>query len=168
VERRTQDTAGLARLVRDHQRAVFAVAYAKLRNSHDAEDIVQDVFVEAHRNAHKLMNSEKASSWLYKATIYRCADHVRKASRRGKREATFIEFALANPSPDQHAEKEKYAAVVEAIGMLPEDIRVVVMLKHFAQLSYGDISKMTGLSKTKIDGRLRSGKRQLKQKLAKS
>jgi RNA polymerase sigma-70 factor (ECF subfamily) len=166
VEQRTQDTAGaLTRIVREHRKAVFAVAYAKLRNSHDAEDITQDVFVEVYRNAHKLKNVEKVATWLYKATVYRCIDHVRKTSRREKREATFMEFALAEPPPDPQIEDERYAEVVRAIDRLPDDMRVVIMLKHFAGLSYDDISKMTGLSKTTIDGRLRTGKKRLRQRL---
>ncbi len=167
MEQRTQDAAGaIARIVREHQKAVFAVAYAKLRNSHDAEDVMQDVFIEAYRNAHKLKDAQKAKAWLYKATVYRCVDHIRKASRREKREVVFIESVLTNPSPNPQAESERYAEVVKAVETLPEEVRIIVMLKHFARLSYDDISKMTGLSKTKIDGRLRAGKKQLKLRLA--
>jgi len=43
-----------------------------------------------------------------------------------------------------------------------------MMLKHFAQLSYDEISRMTGLSKTTIDGRLRIGKKKMKQYLLKT
>lgn len=146
-----------ARIVREHQKAVFAVAYGNLRNSHDAEDVVQEVFIEAYRNFHKLKNAEKVPAWLFKAALYRCKDHVRKKSRRERRE---MEFANStNLLATEQSNDGRADAVLEAIDRLTGKYRVVVMLRHFAGLSYADISKMTGLSKTTIDGRLRIAKK---------
>lgn len=166
MELKTQeaDTA-FARIVREHQRAVFAVAYGKLGNSHDAEDVMQDVFIEAFRNFHKLKKVEKIPAWLFKATLYRCKDHVRKKSGRKNRE---LIFASSNSPPaEEPTDCERTDGLMSAIDMLPEKFRVLVMLKHFAKISYADISKMTGLSKTTIDGRLRTAKRKLKNTLTK-
>lgn len=152
-----------SRLVREHQKAVFALAYGKLCNAHDAEDVMQDVFIEAYRNLRKLKNHKKAPGWLFKATLYRCKDHFRKKSRRQRRE---MEFANStNPGTNELPGDSRADAVLEAISRLPEKYRVAVMLKHFAGLSYNDISKMTGLSKTTIDGRLRTAKKELRQTL---
>jgi RNA polymerase sigma-70 factor (ECF subfamily) len=70
----------------------------------------------------------------------------------------------ANPQQEQ----ELHDKVLEAVKSLPEKIRLIVMLKHLAQLSYDEISEMTGLSKTTIDGRLRMGKKRLKRQLLES
>lgn len=164
MEPKTQeaDTA-FARIVRERQKAVFAVAYGKLGNSHDAEDVAQDVFIEAFRNFHKLKKVEKIPAWLFKATLYRCKDHVRKKSRRKNRELIFA--SSASPPAEEPTDCERTDAMMSAIDMLPEKFRVLVMLKHFAKLSYADISKMTGLPKTTIDGRLRTAKENLRVKL---
>lgn len=149
--------------MRRHRKAVFAIAYGRLGSSHDAEDVMQEVFIEVYRNFHKLKNPEKVSGWLFKATLNRCKDHWRKKSRRERREMKFTELAgshAAEQSRDGRAD-----AVLEAIGRLPEKHRLVVMLKHFAGLSYAEISKMTGLSNTTIDGRLRTAKKELKRAL---
>jgi RNA polymerase sigma-70 factor (ECF subfamily) len=74
----------------------------------------------------------------------------------------------SNPSEESLAEKERHHAVLKAIDALPEKLRLVVMLKHFAKLPYADIAKMTGLSKTTIDGRLRTAKKRLNQLLSES
>ena len=153
--------------MQQHQKAVFAVAYGKLRNVHDAEDIMQEVFIEAYRNYHKMKKPGKISAWLFTATTYRCNDHIRKKSRRQRRENIYAK--ANNPSPDAtteaQAKKERHHVILNAIGTLPEKLRLVVMLKHFARLSYADISTMTGLSKTTIDGRLRTAKKKLGQLL---
>ena len=149
----------------EHQRTVFAAAYAILRNRQDAEDITQDVFVEAYRNAHKLENPEKLLPWLYKVATFRCRELFRKRSRRERREAVFMEGHSGSPSPNPLVDEDRRKTLMNAINALPEELRTVFMLKHFAQVSYAEISKMTGLSKTTIDGRLRTAKKKLREKL---
>lgn len=164
VDQKNREPDGLfSGFLRDHQGAVFALAYGKLRNSHDAEDIVQDVFIEAYRNRHKLKDLKKGSAWLYKATIYRCKDHVRKLSRRKKRELRYA--TSTNPWTETQFDEESHNGLFDAICVLPDKYRVLVMLRHFAQLSYAEISDMTGLPKTTIDSRLRTAKKKLRNKL---
>jgi RNA polymerase sigma-70 factor (ECF subfamily) len=154
-------------VVREHQKVVFSVAYAKLRNVHDAEDVKQEVFVEAWRNFHKLRSPEKVKAWLYAITISRCKDHLRKNFRRERRE---VDYMQSNPKEvtNPQGNPELHERVLKEISRLPEKIRIVIMLKHLAQLSYDEISKVTGLSKTTIDGRLRAGKRKMRQQLVES
>lgn len=162
----TQERAELfAQLVCENKRAVFAVALAKLRNPHDAEDVMQEVFVEAYRNFHKLRNPHNIGAWLHKATIYRCKDHFRKKSRREKRERIFAETVQDNPSTGASAETGGNDAVLEAIELLPEKYRHVLLLKHFAMLSYNEISEMTGLSAAAIGNRLQAARKKLQGKL---
>lgn len=148
-----------------HQRVVFAAAYAKLRNRHDAEDVTQDVFVEAYRNAHKLDNPEKLLPWLYKTTSNLCRAHFRKRSRRERREAVFVERHADNHPPESLDDADRAKALMGAINELPEELRTIFMLKHFARVSYAEISEMTALPKTTIDGRLRTAKKRLRKEL---
>ena len=151
--------------MREHEKAVFALAYGKLRNAHDAEDIAQEVFVEAFRNARKLKNPNKVSGWLFKVTSNRCKDHFRKMSRRQRRERIYA--SSAKSAEELKFDEGNDNGVLEAVSMLPEKYRTTVMLRHFARLSYEDISKATGLSKTAIDTRLRTAKRKLRKTLSK-
>jgi RNA polymerase sigma-70 factor (ECF subfamily) len=158
-----EDVEAFARLVRQHQKAVFAAAYGKLRNVHDAEDVTQDVFIEAYRNYHKLKKTDTPGGWLFTATKFRCKDHIRKRARRERREQTYAgtNNPTSNAPREEHMSTERHRAVLHAIGALPEKLRVVVMLKHFAGLSYADIAATTGLSKTTVDGRLRTAKKRM-------
>jgi len=158
-----RDTEAFARIVCEHQKAVFSVACAKMQNVHDAEDVKQDVFIEVWRNFHSFPLNERLPSCLFTLTVSRCRDHFRKKARRQKREISYAETRAQMQS--FHEDPEIHEKVIQALSALPEKIRIVMMLKHFAQLSYDEISRMTGLSKTTIDGRLRMGKKKMKQYL---
>ena len=155
-----------AELVRENKRAVYALAYAKLRNAHDAEDVMQEVFIEAYRNFRKIRDPNNIGGWLRKATIFRCKDHFRKNVRRERREQRFAETSPANPLTNTTPVAGTANGVVEAIELLPEKYRRILMLKHFAGLSYTEISALTGLSNTTICGRLQAARKNLREKLA--
>jgi RNA polymerase sigma-70 factor (ECF subfamily) len=165
VKRRNPEPdRAFAQLMREHERAVFALAYGKLRNAHDAEDIAQEVFVEAFRNAHKLKNAEKVSAWLFKVTSNRCKDHFRKMSRRQRRERIYA--SSAKSMDELNFDESTDNGVLKAVSSLPEKYRTTVMLRHFARLSYAEIAKATGLSETTIDARLRTAKKKLRKTLS--
>jgi RNA polymerase sigma-70 factor (ECF subfamily) len=166
VKRKNEkDAAVFGHLVREHKRAVFGVAYAKLRNVHDAEDITQDVFVEMYRNLRKLKNPEKIRPWLHKVTLSRCKDNLRKRLRRERRERMFAGSIPQKHLADSQVEAERRSAVLEAIELLSEKHRLVIMLRYYARLSYADISKTTGLSKGTISNYLQAAKRRLRENL---
>lgn len=64
-------------LVAKYKEAVYALAYSKLRNFHDAEDIAQEVFIKAYRKLHTLKRSDSFSAWLYAITSNLCKDWIR-------------------------------------------------------------------------------------------
>lgn len=168
MKRKTQEDATVfVCLVREHKRAVYAAAYAKMRNVHDAEDVTQDVFVEAYQNLKRLKNPEKIRPWLYKVTACRCTDNLRKMRRRQRREGIYADSTSNNPSDNPLIAEERRSAVLEAIGLVSEEQRVIVMLKYFARLSYADISMTTGLSRATVSNRLQSAKRKMRKHLTK-
>ena len=77
-----------------------------------------------------------------------------------------MEFTKLNTHPsDETADDGRADAVIEAVRKMPEKFRIVIMLRHYAGLSYSEIAAMTGLSKTTIDGRLRAAKKSLRDTL---
>jgi RNA polymerase sigma-70 factor (ECF subfamily) len=154
-----------AQLVRDNKRAVYAIALSKLRNMHDAEDVMQDVFIEVYRSFDTIRNPQNVRAWLYKTTLNRCNDHFRKLSRREKRERIFAEKYQNNPSTEGPGARGRNDVVRRAIELLPEDYRHVLMLKHFAMFSYAEISEMTGLSQSTITGRLQTARKMFRERL---
>src|SRR4051812_8724827 len=76
------DRAAFGQLCERYYSMVSILAYQKIRNRTDAEDVVQESFVRAYRAIESLREGEKFPGWLYRITLKICLDHLRKVNRR--------------------------------------------------------------------------------------
>ncbi|MBN1553505.1 MAG: sigma-70 family RNA polymerase sigma factor [Phycisphaerae bacterium] len=67
-----------AELVRSYSRAVLSVCLARMNNRHDAEDVMQDVFVKAIKQLHRLKNPARVGPWILQIARNTCIDHLRR------------------------------------------------------------------------------------------
>jgi RNA polymerase sigma-70 factor, ECF subfamily len=158
----TDEFAALERIVRQHARFVFKVAYGVLRNSHDAEDVVQEVFLRVHRSGAREVRDLPA--WL--ATIaFRLA-----IDRKRKPEALDIaEFELPATAPDAERvamHRQQIDRVHRLIAALPEELRYPLVLSAIEELNSRQIGEVLGISESSVRGRLLRARLILKEKLA--
>ena len=70
-------------LAREHARLIYRIAYCVLRNHHDAEDVTQEVFLQAMRHKHKLSGLQEPKAWLariaWRAAVARAGSRIRRA-----------------------------------------------------------------------------------------
>ena len=79
-------------LVTKYKDAVYGLAYSKVHNFHDAQDIAQETFIDAYRNLRSLKRPHRFSSWIYTIAANRCRMWVRKQPRE------FMAFASMKES----------------------------------------------------------------------
>lgn len=89
-------------LVERHSRSLFRLAYRMSRNEEDAEEIVQDAFVRAHRKLGQFESRANFKTWLYRITVNCALDRLRK----GKTEKEHREMAHAPAEETEHSEWE--------------------------------------------------------------
>ena len=120
------DTAAFGLLVARYKEAIYALAYSKLRNFHNAEDVTQEVFLKAYEKLRTLRRYDDFHAWLYAITFNLCKMWIRSQSRRPDRE--FIEDqapkALVS-SEDPHPGTPMLESLREALDSLPEMHRQV-------------------------------------------
>ncbi len=75
------EKAAFGFLVDKYREAVYALAYSKIRNFHDAEDITQEVFVKAYKNLRTLRRWDNIMAWLHSITLNHCKNWIRKQSQ---------------------------------------------------------------------------------------
>jgi len=76
-------------LVDKYRMGVYALAYSKLHNFHDAEDLAQEVFIKAYKKLHTLKRYDNFHAWLYAITTNLCRDWIR--SQKSRIDNEFIE-----------------------------------------------------------------------------
>ena len=164
---RRGDPRAFEQLVIAYQHRVFGVALRMLRNRGEAEEIAQEVFLRVHRAVGDFRGEAKLSTWLYAITSRLCLNRLASGERRMAREGEeSLERLRADADPAAHAERgELEAALQRAITELPEERRVVVVLRDFEGLSYEEIAAALDLPLGTVRSRLHRARTDLKEKL---
>src|SRR5271170_1675684 len=123
---------------------VSVLAYQKIRNRADAEDLAQESFVRAYRAIESLREGEKFPGWIYRITLKICLDHLRKRDRRDPvvplDEDLHGGSATEPPALVELEAREERAKVTQAIGRLPDKYRLVITLRFLDKKSYKEIA----------------------------
>lgn len=158
------DVAEFEALVGRQSRFVFRVAYAILRNRHDAEDAVQETFMKLYRNAAwKSMDDERA---FLARTAWRVAvDRLRRHAPIVAEQKS--ELVSPAPGPEQQAiDASQHAAIHRMIDSLPEELRQPLALSALEELNSREIALILGIPEGTVRTRLMRARQMLRQKLA--
>jgi len=161
-----QENEAFELLVHRQSRFIFQVAYAMLRNSHDAEDVVQETFLSLYRSgAWRNMKDERA--FLARATWRQAIDRLRANPRRTLDEAILLELPSRDEDPEQTLlGANQQATVHRLIDALPEELRQPLALSTVQELNSREIAAILEIPEGTVRTRLMRARQLLKQKLA--
>jgi len=165
---RRGDPQAFEDLVIAHQHRVFAVALRMLGSRAEAEELAQEVFVRVHGAIAEFRGDAKLSTWLYTIASRLCLNRLASSERRMIREGeeTLTRLASSHASPAAELERsELEAALHRAIAELPEERRIVVVLRDLEGLSYEEIAAALELELGTVRSRLHRARTDLKEKL---
>jgi len=138
-----------------------------LRNRSEAEEIAQEVFLRVHGAVEDFRGEAKLSTWLYAITSRLCLNRLAAGERRVAREGQeTLERLTADVDPAAQLERgELEAALQRAITELPEERRIVVVLRDLEGLPYDEIAEALDLPVNTVRSRLHRARLDLKAKL---
>ena len=162
-----QEVDAFESLVHRQSRFVFRVAYAMLRNTHDAEDVVQETFMSLCRSgAWRQLKDERA--FLARAAWRQAVDRIRANPKRHEEaQEAMTELPSGEADPEQALlEADLHAAVHRLIDALPEELRQPLALSSLQELNSGEIASILGIPEGTVRTRLMRARQVLKQKLS--
>jgi RNA polymerase sigma-70 factor (ECF subfamily) len=158
------ESGGFRRLIETHQRMVFSLALRVTGEHGAAEEVAQDVFLELHRGGEKLESEDHVRFWLRRVTVHRATDALRKKARQP--EATAEEW-MEEQYVQDNAEGLNAAVVVlleELLRTLPEQMRVVIVLRYQEDMLPDEIAKLLGQPLATVKSNLQRGLKLLRRK----
>lgn len=167
------DPEAFGEIVRRWERKIFALCFGMLGREDEARDAAQEAFIAAYRNLKSFRGDAKVSSWLHRIAVNQCLTTKRRQKSRseeyiddddGTAERVFV--AAAHHSPENKAEKvERLKLIRNAVGALPGDLRQVIVMKEFEEMTFQEISETLELPLSTVKSRLYTALKQLKMKL---
>ena len=152
------DLDAFAPLVARYQKPLFNVALRMVRDREDARDITQTAFVKAYEKLRSFDRQHRFFSWIYRIAVNECINFV---SRRRPERPLLADMPAAD-DPQRDAEASELAErVQDALVTLTPDYRLVVILRHFLDLSYVEMSEALLIPEKTVRSRLYTARQRL-------
>ena len=166
------DESSFKTIVEDCQKMVYNTALGVVQNAEDAEDVTQEVFVKVFESINSFKGDSKLSTWIYRITVTKALDHVRKKKTKKRFGIMQNLFGTGQEEviekPDFHHpgvkldNKEKAAVLFKAINQLPENQKIAFNLHKVEGLSYQEVSEVMDTTIPAVESLLHRAKSNLK------
>ena len=131
------DEAVFSELLKRHKEKVRNIIYLTLSNADGVDDIAQEVFITVYRHLKSFRFESQFTTWLYRITINKCKDHLRKKNIR----SIFLPLKDEEPVFESINEDTDIKNIVRnAIATLPDKLRLPLVLKDLEGFSYQEIA----------------------------
>ena len=149
-------------LVKRHKEKVRNIVYLTMNNSALVDDIAQEVFITVYRNLKYFRFESQFTTWLYRITVNRCKDYLRKMNVR--KIFSPLEEGKEVTEYTTPAENNDVSRIVrDAISKLPVKLRMPLVLKDIEGFSYQEISETLKCEMGTVKSRIFRGRERLKE-----
>lgn len=147
---RAGDVEAFEALYRDHASRLFGLTVRMLGNRTDAEDMLQDIFLTAHRKLPSYRGDARLGTWLFRLATNLCLDHLRsKAARMSQATSSLDDDGAAepaSPSPGPVVGTVQQIDLERAIAQLPPGCRAAFLLHDVEGFEHREVATMLGIS----------------------
>ena len=160
------DRQAIEGLLFKYEKPVYNAAYRMLNSSEDARDVTQTVFLKVIENMNSYNPKYRFFSWIYRIALNESINCLKKQNRL---EALDREPVSDGSGPEEQTGSEQMSqGMQKALMTIKAEYRTVIVLKHFVDCSYVEISQILDLPEKKVKSRLYSGRQLLREALTKS
>lgn len=182
IERlRGRDERAFNELVEQYEQRVFRLMFRMLARREEAEDMVQEVFVQVFKAIETFRGDSKLSTWIYRIAVNLCKNRAKYLSRRRSDAQDEFEYSAEwrplqegngitvgeTTRPDQVVQGYQLEHIVRvSIAELDADFREALVLRDIEDLPYEEIMDITGLPEGTVKSRIHRARTMLKQRIA--
>lgn len=146
-----------SQIISRYKNRIYFMLYRMIGHAQDAQDLTQEVFIKAYYHLEDYQPTNTFTSWLIRIAANHCLDELRKRKKSPNKlsvEEMNVEVATHSTPERILMEKENLDEVSEQIMKLPQEFRVVFLLRHQEQLSYKEISDVLSIPISIVQNRL--------------
>ncbi|MCX6306782.1 MAG: RNA polymerase sigma factor [Bacteroidetes bacterium] len=177
IKLRAGDEQAFRELVNQYRDRVFNTALGLLQHHENAEDITQEVFVEVFRSIARFRGDCSLSTWIYRITVQKALEHIRKSMRMKRSGVIFSLFGredqvnVSTDTPFYHPgiqleNKERSAILFKSIALLPVNQRTAFILHKVEGLSHTEIAEIMTVSVSSVESLMVRALRKLRELLS--
>lgn len=160
-----QSIADFDRLIAATQDELIHFAYHRLGNRQDAEDVVQDAYVEAYRDRAKRKHIAAVRPYLFRVVGNRCIDLLRSSLKQKMEPIVEENFSAEDNTLHTQLQREQWEQISCLLDAIPAKEAEVIRLRTYAELSFAEIAEAVGSSVPTVKSRFRYGLEKLRRKL---
>jgi RNA polymerase sigma-70 factor (ECF subfamily) len=163
------DAALFEILMRRHNQRIYRAVRAVLRADDDAEDVMQQAYLNAYQHLHQFAGDAQFSTWLTRIAVNEALGRRRKRIRARDQGTEDVDISLVEsntPDPEQQASHSELRDVMEReVAALPDAFRVVVVMRDVEGLSTSETAAVLGISEDLVKQRLHRARAMLRENL---
>ena len=153
------DGGAFGQLIDRYQRVLYNVSLRMVGNREDAKDITQTVFLKAYQAMGTFDRRHKFFSWIYRIMINETLNHLSKRKRTEPLDET---FRSDEATPEEDCSRNRLRDSIQtALLELSTDYRQVIVLRHYAELSYEEMSEVLHVPEKTVKSRLHTARQLL-------
>ena len=169
----SENPEAFGEIVKRWERKIFALCFGMLAREDEAKDAAQETFIAAYRNLKNFRGDAKVSSWLHRIAVNQCLTSKRRQKTRSESflddeenhaERVFVAPSRQTPSRINE-QSERLHLVRQAVHSLPVDLRQVIVMKEFEEMTFQEISDSLELPLSTVKSRVYTALKQLRMKL---
>ncbi len=171
------DLESFERLIEKYQHVAYNIAYRMVGNEEDAKDMTQEAFIKVFKSISGFREDSSFSTWLYRIVMNTCKDELRKKKLKvvsidreievGESSVTF-EIPDYTYSPETVFEKKQlHQMLSKALTDLPEQNRIVVIMRDVQGFSYEAIAECINIPVGTVKSRINRGRHMLREMITK-
>lgn len=177
------DESAFEEIVHRHRGKIFGIVHAMLHNRADAEEVVQDTFIRAHRGLARFRGDSSLATWLHHVAVNLARNRYWYFHRRKRHKTVSLDCTLSDDStatfgdtlpseeaaPSREVVTQEFAELVTAcMDQLPPHQREILGMRNVLNRSYEEISAALGIEVGTVKSRIARARGQLRSLMAKS